>query len=47
LFLGFYWFHSDVWAVALFSIIGVIGYSFMIVWVLVHAAKQAGHAKAS
>lgn len=39
LFLGFYWFNSDIYAVALFSLIGVAAYSAMIVWILLRAKQ--------
>ncbi|OOC48226.1 lipopolysaccharide biosynthesis protein [Thioalkalivibrio versutus] len=39
LFVGFYCFGSDLWAVALFSVIGVIAYSVMMLWILSHAMR--------
>lgn len=36
---GFFWFQSDVWAVALFSVIGVLAYSTMMLWIILHALK--------
>ena len=36
---GFYWFGSDLWAVALFSVIGVLAYSAMMLWILSHAMR--------
>jgi len=45
--IGFYWFESDVLAVALFSIIGVIAYGSMILWIVWHAARRGEYAKAS
>jgi O-antigen/teichoic acid export membrane protein len=40
---GFYWFGSDLWAVALFSIIGVLAYSAMMLWILSHAMRGKFH----
>ena len=40
---GFYWFGSDLWAVALFSIIGVLAYSAMMLWILSHAIRGQFH----
>lgn len=37
--VGFYWLGSDVWAVALFSIIGVLAYFAMMLWILYHARQ--------
>jgi O-antigen/teichoic acid export membrane protein len=37
--VGFYWFGSDVWAVALFSVVGVLAYSAMMLWILSHATR--------
>lgn len=37
--IGFYWFGSDLWAIALFSVIGAITYSGMIIWVLAHSIR--------
>lgn len=45
--IGFYWFGSDIWAVALFSVIGVLAYSAMIFWILAHAKKWKLHAQTS
>jgi O-antigen/teichoic acid export membrane protein len=39
LIVGFYWFGSDLWAVALFSVIGVAAYSVMMLWILAHAMR--------
>lgn len=47
LIIGFYWFGNDVLAVALFSVIGVIAYSLMILWIVWHAAHRREYAKAS
>jgi O-antigen/teichoic acid export membrane protein len=43
--VGVYWFDSDVWAVALFSVIGVIAYSAMILWILLRAMQWRKDAK--
>jgi len=45
--LGFYWFDSDLWAIALFSVIGVIAYSAMILWIIAHAMLWRADGKAS
>jgi O-antigen/teichoic acid export membrane protein len=45
--IGFYWFGSDIWAVALFSVIGVLAYSTMIFWILAHAKRWKLHAQTS
>ncbi|MBE0449138.1 MAG: oligosaccharide flippase family protein [Actinobacteria bacterium] len=37
--IGFYWFESDLWAVALFSFIGIVTYSAMMLWILFHAMR--------
>ena len=42
---GFYWFASDLLAVALFSLIGVAAYSAMILWILSHAMRWRVNAK--
>lgn len=47
LIIGFYWFGSDVLAVALFSIIGVIAYGSMMLWIVWHAAHRGEYEKAS
>jgi len=44
---GFYWFDSDLWAVALFSVIGVAAYVAMMLWILKHAIEWRAYAKAS
>ena len=44
--LGFYWFHSDLLAVALFSIMGVIAYCSMMLWILAHAMRWRADAQA-
>ncbi|WP_024330012.1 lipopolysaccharide biosynthesis protein [Thioalkalivibrio sp. ALR17-21] len=44
---GFYWFGSDIWAVALFSVIGVVAYSAMMLWILAHAMRWRVDAKTS
>lgn len=44
---GFYWFGSDVWAVALFSVIGVLAYSAMMLWILSHAMRWRTDEKTS
>jgi O-antigen/teichoic acid export membrane protein len=38
LFVGFYWLHSELWAIALFSVAGATAYIAMIMWIL-HRAK--------
>lgn len=45
--VGFSWFGSDLWAVALFSVIGVLAYSAMILWILFHAMRWRTNAKTS
>lgn len=47
LLLGFYWLRSDIWAVALFSIIGIIAYSGMILWIYFCAVRWGRDAKTS
>jgi len=47
LLVGVYWFDSDVWTVALFSVIGVIAYSAMILWILLCAKQWRKDAKTS
>lgn len=47
LLVGFYWFSSDLWAVALFSIIGMIAYSIMMFWIFLHALRWGADAKTS
>lgn len=42
---GFYWFGSSLWAVALFTVIGVIAYSAMMLWILFHAIQWSNNAK--
>lgn len=37
--VGFYWLQSDLWAVALFSIIGALAYTIMIFWIIFHALR--------
>lgn len=44
---GFYLFDSDLWAVAFFSVTGVIAYSVMMVWILSHSMRWRADAKAS
>lgn len=44
---GFYWFESDLWAVALFSVIGVMTYSAMMLWILANAMRWRKNAKTS
>ena len=44
---GFYWFGSDLWAIALFSVIGVVAYGAMMLWVLSHARRWGINAKTS
>jgi O-antigen/teichoic acid export membrane protein len=45
--IGFFWFDSDIWAVALFSVIGVLAYSAMIFWILAHAKRWKLNAQTS
>jgi O-antigen/teichoic acid export membrane protein len=45
--VGFSWFGSDLWAVALFSVIGVLAYSAMILWILFYAMRWRTNAKTS
>jgi O-antigen/teichoic acid export membrane protein len=40
---GFYWFQSDVLAVALFSLVGVLAYAVMMLWIVVYAARRGLH----
>jgi len=47
LFVGFHWFGSAVVAIALFSAIGVIAYSVMILWILWCSKKWNENAEAS
>jgi O-antigen/teichoic acid export membrane protein len=47
LIIGFYWFQSDVWSIALFSIFGVIAYIAMIYWIFKKTANRSGNAKTS
>ena len=44
---GFYWFGSDVMAVALFSVLGVLAYSTMMLWIYSHARRWSRDEKAS
>lgn len=37
--LGFYWLNSDIWAVAIFSVVGVIAYSGVMLWVYLCAVR--------
>lgn len=45
LLIGFYWFESDLWAVALFCIFGVFAYAAMMIWIVSCAKRQAGYVK--
>jgi len=45
--VGFYWFGSDLWSVALFSVIGVLAYSAMMMWILSHAMRWRTDAETS
>ena len=47
LFIGFYYFDSDIWAVALFSIMGVIAYALMMIWIIYEASRWDKYEKAS
>lgn len=40
---GFYWFESDILAVAIFSIVGVVSYVALILWVFFKAIKWRGN----
>ncbi len=42
---GFYWFGSDLWAVAFFSLIGVVAYIAMMLWILAHAKRYMSDQK--
>lgn len=44
---GFYWFGSDIWAIALFSISGVATYALMMLWICVNARNWSADGKAS
>lgn len=46
-FAGLYWFGSAIWAVALFSVIGVFAYIAMILWVLWCSLRWNDNAKTS
>lgn len=46
-FVGLYWFDSAIWAVALFSVIGVFAYITMILWVLWRSLRWNDNAKTS
>lgn len=46
-FAGLYWFDSAIWAVALFSVIGVFAYITMILWVLWCSLRWNDNAKTS
>ncbi len=43
--VGFYWFGSDIWAVAFFSLIGVVAYIAMMLWILAHAKRYMSDQK--
>jgi O-antigen/teichoic acid export membrane protein len=45
--VGFYWFRSDIWAIALFSVVGAVAYILMILWILRHAIGYRHNAEAS
>lgn len=45
--MGFYWFNSDVVAIALFSIFGVFTYIAMMMWIVWNASRRRVNAKAS
>lgn len=47
LFIGFYWFESELWAVALFAIIGALAYAAMMFWIMLHAARWKKNEKTS
>lgn len=47
LLIGFYWFESDIWAIGLFSIIGIINYVVMIVWIIFVANHEKYNANTS
>ncbi len=44
---GFYWFGSDLWAIALFSVIGAIAYSVMMFWIVSCAMRGSFDRKPS
>jgi O-antigen/teichoic acid export membrane protein len=44
---GFYWFESDIWAVALFSLLGVVAYSAMMIWIYSNAIRWRPDAQTS
>jgi O-antigen/teichoic acid export membrane protein len=44
---GFYWFGSDIWAIAMFSIIGVAAYILMMLWIISNTVRWKDDAKAS
>jgi O-antigen/teichoic acid export membrane protein len=44
---GFYLFGSDIWAVALFSLSGVVAYIMMMFWILMRAIRWRADAKTS
>jgi hypothetical protein len=45
--MGFYWFNSDVVAIALFSISGVLTYIAMMLWIVWNASSRRLNAKTS
>lgn len=45
--VGFYWFGSDILAVALFSLIGVVAYCAMMIWIFTKAKRWGIDAEAS
>jgi O-antigen/teichoic acid export membrane protein len=47
LIVGFYFFENDLWAIALFSVVGVVAYAAMMLWIIGHAARWGSHAKTS
>lgn len=47
LLVGFYVYNSDLVAVALFSVIGVLAYSAMMIWIIKEAKKRGSHGQAS
>lgn len=45
--LGFYWLNSDIWAVAIFSIIGIAAYSGVMLWIYLCAVRWDRDARRS
>ena len=47
IFIGFYWYNSDLVAVSLFALTGALAYIILIFWVILIAGKRGEDAKAS